>query len=159
MVLNPYVGMGIAALLYCITLFWKVLNLLHKLAKQQFHVNVIVYKTLSIYGSSMGRLKGYLEKIAVQWSLYLTWDWRVFSLIHTCLSNLEILYEIMQTRFNFSNKIKLRICTLLFINKRPSIRNLGEKEKERFTPALRENLSHCLSASLLNKSYMIGVHF
>ena len=36
--------MGVVALLNYITLFWKVLNLLHKLAKQRFHLKVIVYQ-------------------------------------------------------------------------------------------------------------------
>ena len=40
--------MILAALLYYITLFWKVLNLLHKLATTRFHVNVIVYPTFHV---------------------------------------------------------------------------------------------------------------
>ena len=43
------VGMDVAAFLYCITLSWKLLNLLHKLAKQQFYVNVFVDIIVKLY--------------------------------------------------------------------------------------------------------------
>ena len=101
-----------------------------------------------------------------------SWEWKsfpkrciIFSKIYA--SSMYPLYEITQKRFNFSIKIKLQIDILLCTHKNPwqnssifqnnSIRNLAEKE-EIFTPDIWENLSHCLVASLTNKSYMIWIH-
>ena len=42
---NPQLSMCMAALLHCITPFWKLPNSLHKQTKQRFHMNVAVLKS------------------------------------------------------------------------------------------------------------------
>ena len=43
-VLNPKLGVDMAALLHCILPLWKVLISLHKQAQQRFHMNTAVYR-------------------------------------------------------------------------------------------------------------------